>query len=48
MLIPIIVFSFVMFTGLYFIWRGESNERKRSKVIKMETDLDEFEKEISK
>ncbi len=39
-----IVFTWVLFVGLYFIWRGERNEN-RAKVIKM--DLDEHEEKIS-
>lgn len=45
-MIPIIVFTLVLFTGLYFIWRCETREKEQAKVIEME--LDEHEKEISK
>lgn len=36
-MIPISIFCLVLFTGLYFIWRGE---RKEGKVVKMKTDVD--------
>lgn len=41
-MIPILIPCLVLFTGLYFIWRGE---RKQGKVVKME--LDECEEKIS-
>lgn len=42
----IIVFTGVLFTGLYFIWRGERKEKQKAKIIEME--LDEHEEKISK
>lgn len=38
-LIPILVAFFICAVGLYFIWRGERNEKK-GKVVSMKTDVD--------
>lgn len=38
-MIPISIFCLVLFTGLYFIIRGE-RKQKRAKIIKMKTDVD--------
>lgn len=45
-LIPILVAFFICAVGLYFIWRGERNEKK-GKVVKMGVELDECEEKIS-
>lgn len=45
-LIPLLVAFFICAVGLYFIWRGERNEKK-GKVVKMDVELDECEEKIS-
>lgn len=45
-MLEIIIFSLVLFTGLYFIRRGERKEKQKAKIIEMQ--LDEHEEKISK